>query len=76
MIISPEYLPNTGLGCPVLESPHSDYILVHLERNMVGDAFDQGVLNPLRRKFSAPPKQKIFLIRELRSTQFKGLYRS
>jgi hypothetical protein len=39
---------------------------------MVADAFDQGVLNPLRRKFSAPPKQNIFLIRELRSTQFKG----
>jgi len=47
-----------------------------LKRNMVGDAFDQGVLNPLRRKFSAPPKQKIFLIGELRSTQFKELYRS
>jgi len=43
-------------------------------RSMVGDSFNQGVLNPLRRKFSVPPKQKIFLIGELRSTQFKELY--
>jgi hypothetical protein len=41
---------------------------------MVGDAFDRGILNPLRRKFSAAPKQKILLIGELRSTRFKEFY--